>query len=1111
MAIFPGSAIPSAADDYTIDQSLRFDDGDSPKLTRTPGSAGNLKTWTISAWVKRGNLSDGVVISAGTYSEIKFSSDTLYVQVGPTNSTAYAIQTSAVYRDPSAWYHIVVHADTTQASASNRLKLYVNGEEVTAFSTDQRSSISQDVALTFTGAYEHRIGDDESSAYFDGYIAEVHLIDGTALDASSFGETNSSTNQWVPIKYTGSYGTNGFYLPFDNTPHTFASFTSTGSDTWTCPAGITSAEILVVAGGGGGGANYAGGGGAGGVVHHATYTTVPGVEYDLTVGAGGSGGDGVEYGDDGSDSSFNNNNEGSQSKMTATGGGGGAYYAPGGGPSGSNGGSGGGAGYYNAAGAVGGTGTQSDSGGGTGYGNNGGPASINTDEGGAGGGGAGGTGSAPPSNDTGGTGGAGREFSTFSSYGVSGFFAGGGGGSAVSGSGGAGGSGGGGRGSRTGGGVSGTANTGGGGGGELTSGGGGDGGSGVVLIAYQSSTFGTDDSGNGNNFDVTNLAATDKMKDSPTNNFATLNPLDNYYADSTFSEGNLKIVTALAGYAYNSSTISMSSGKWYCEFLVVADARGLEYLLGGVSAGTPTSTTDALGTSADSYAYMGQDGNKRNNNSDSSYGNIYGLGDIVGIALDLENNKLYFSKNGTWQDSGDPTSGATGTGAAFTVTSGEYRFCISDYDAHASYNNTLTINFGQDSSFAGEKTAQGNQDDNSIGDFYYDVPAGYLALCTSNLAAPDIADPTAHFNTILYAGTGTGGTDAFTGVGFQPDFLWISPRDYADNKLLFDALRTSDSSWNSNSYAAASVCSGDDFCPLVSFDSDGFTVGRSNDTNRSSTNFAAWNWKAGGIPTTDNVASAGATPTAGSVKIDGSDLGSALAGNEPAQRISANTETGFSIILYDGTASGGTTFAHGLSEAPEFILCRNLVSGSDGNSNPIVLAVPNMTTGSQKVLYLDGTAAAAVEYDAFSNTAPTASVFSVGAMNATNKSGSHAMIAYCWHSVEGYSKIGTYVGNGDNDGPFVYTGFRPAYILIRRYDSGNSWIIQDDARSPYNTVKAWLNADDATVEYTGWTGLDMNSNGFKPRDGSANTMNASGGDYLFMAFAETPFKTANAR
>jgi hypothetical protein len=195
---------------YEIDQSLRLEDGDSPKLTRTPGSAGSLKTWTISAWVKRGNLSDGVVISAGNYAEVKFSSDTLYIGVGPTNSTQFAIQTSAVYRDPSAWYHIVVAADTTQASASNRLKLYVNGEEITAFAVDQRSSISQDVALTFTGAYEHRIGVDESSAYFDGYIAEVNFIDGQALTPASFGETLASTNQWLPLEYVGSYGTNGF-------------------------------------------------------------------------------------------------------------------------------------------------------------------------------------------------------------------------------------------------------------------------------------------------------------------------------------------------------------------------------------------------------------------------------------------------------------------------------------------------------------------------------------------------------------------------------------------------------------------------------------------------------------------------------------------------------------------------------------------------------------------------------------------------------------------------------------------------------------------------------------------------------------------------------------
>jgi hypothetical protein len=299
---------------------------------------------------------------------------------------------------------------------------------------------------------------------------------------------------------------------------------------------------------------------------------------------------------------------------------------------------------------------------------------------------------------------------------------------------------------------------------------------------------------------------------------------------------------------------------------------------------------------------------------------------------------------------------------------------------------------------------------------------------------------------------------------------------------------------------------------VSTFDSDGFTVGDQSRVNEDTETYVAWNWLAGGTPTTDNVASAGATPTAGSVKIDGSNLGSALAGNEPAQRISANTETGFSMVLYDGTASADTTFAHGLSEAPEFILCKNLIQNSDGNSNPIVLAVPNMTTGSQEVLYLDGTAAAAAEYDAFSNTAPTASVFSVGAMNATNKSGSHAMIAYCFHSVEGYSKIGSYVGNGDADGVFIYTGFKPAYTLIKRTEDTASsyyWEIGDNKINPYNPTDYMLKADTSGAEADGNT-LDYVSNGFKLRLSGA-TFNSDGKNYLYMAFAETPFKTANAR
>ncbi|MDP6770713.1 MAG: hypothetical protein QF704_08475, partial [Anaerolineales bacterium] len=620
--------------------------------------------------------------------------------------------------------------------------------------------------------------------------------------------------------------------------------------------------------------------------------------------------------------------------------------------------------------------------------------------------------------------------------------------------------------------------------------------------------LGADSSGNYNTFTATNLVATDQMEDAPSNNFATLNPLwTSQSSDSSrvFSAGNLKASTAASNWKNVATTQNITSGKWYWEIREGASQYNTEigvcrtdWNTGGTAVGPETAGSYCVYCSGSGTGGTFVDATHTVNNNF-----VWAENDRLMCAYDDDTGKFWLGKNGTWFISGDP---AAGSNPSFTVNADD-RGDV--YPVYAYYHSDAfgRFNFGADSSFDGTVTAQGNQDGNNVGDFYYAPPSGFLALCTSNLAAPEIADPTTKFNTVLYTGNQT--TNVITGVGFQPELLWVKNRTTTgDYPVIVDAVRGKTEVWSSASYSAEWT----DATAITSFDSDGFTLGNATtDWNRTGGSFVAWNWLAGGTPTTDNVASAGATPTAGSVKIDGSDLGSALAGNEPAQRISANTETGFSIILYDGTASGGTTFAHGLSEAPEFILCKNLIQGTDGNANPIVLAVPNMTTGSQKVLYLDGAAAAAVEYDAFSNTAPTASVFSVGAMYATNKSGSHAMVAYCFHSIEGFSKIGTYEGNGNNNGPFVYTGFRPAYILIRRYDVGNSWIIQDDARSPYNTVKAWLNADDNTDEYTGWTGLDMVSNGFKPRDGSANTMNASGGDYVYMAFASSPFKYSNAR
>ena len=207
---------------YDVDNSLRFDDGSSDSLTRTPSGDGDRQKWTTSQWIKRGNFTGQHqnVFTCGTYSEsinIR-DDDKVYVQVSNNNTTAVGIMTNRVIRDPSAWYHIVVACDTTQGTASNRLKLYINGVEETSFSQDQRSSITQNMSTAICGQFEHRFGKDEgTSNYYNGYLAEAVLIDGQALTPTSFGEFDEDSGIWKPIDVSGlTFGTNGFYLDFED-------------------------------------------------------------------------------------------------------------------------------------------------------------------------------------------------------------------------------------------------------------------------------------------------------------------------------------------------------------------------------------------------------------------------------------------------------------------------------------------------------------------------------------------------------------------------------------------------------------------------------------------------------------------------------------------------------------------------------------------------------------------------------------------------------------------------------------------------------------------------------------------------------------------------------
>jgi hypothetical protein len=1098
--ILAGSS--GAAEAYTIDQSLRFNGADNSELTRSPGTPTSTQIGTVSVWTK----SDVGINAdwAGIISNYSDNDNRIYLAIGnDTLANQYLIVygkvggSANVYlrsdmriRDPAAWYHLVMAYDTTQVTAANRIRLYVNNVELTDFSIETYPD--QNAIMRFNGEPNLQVGRryaGGSLGTYGGYLAEFNFIDGQQLTPSSFGETDTATNQWKPIEATGlTYGTNGFYQKYGGTPLTVDAFTSTGADTWTCPAGVTEIELLVVAGGGGGAHRYyGGGGGAGGIIYDTSYTVVPGVVYDLSVGGGGAAGASAGEAADGGDTVWNVNAEGSGITFTADGGGGGSGTG-----NGNPGGSGGGAKGSEGSSYTGGAATQASPTGATGYGYAGG---NEIDWGGAGGGGSSEVGGSPDTpTGKGGDGGDGRLFSTFIAYGTDssnvastgsngGYFGGGGGGGAypdsASAIGGVGGIGGGGKGAKDEGGasnaVAGTANTGGGGGagawGESGTANGKAGGSGVILISYGIS-LGTDSSGNDNNFTVTNLVATDQMVDSPTNNFATWNAVLPLASSATLSEGNLEFDNASGAHRMVFSTIPFQSGKWYAEIL--CKDRGGEWpALGVSSTGASQYYPESyMGEGTRQYAYLA-DGRKEVDQAWSTYGNTWTDGDIIGIAIDFDNRYIYYSKNGTWQDSGDPTSGGSGTGAGGAINADvdELVFAMSCIQ---SGTTEYVLNHGSDSSFAGNLTAQGNQDSNSIGDFYYEPPTDFLALCSSNLASPEIALPTAHFNTKLYTGDGAT-TLAVTGVGFSPGMTWIKNRDQADDHTLVDSVRGATKYLVPNETDAEV----DDSTFVASLDSDGFTVGDDVVVNTSTEDYASWNWKAGGTA---------ASNTDGTI----------------TSSVSANPTAGFSIVSWTGQASvpTSTTVGHGLAQAPELIIVRNRPDVEQW-------VVYNATVGDTKHLRLNTGDSEVTETAIWNNTTPSASVFTVGDSGAANGA-SDAMIAYCFHSVEGYSKVGSYEGNGDTDGAFVYTGFRPAFVMYKCYNQAEDWYMLDNKRDTYNVVDKSLIADSNAAEVsTTASDTDFVSNGFKLRTSTSG--NYSGYYWVYVAFAESPFKYSNAR
>jgi hypothetical protein len=324
-----------------------------------------------------------------------------------------------------------------------------------------------------------------------------------------------------------------------------------------------------------------------------------------------------------------------------------------------------------------------------------------------------------------------------------------------------------------------------------------------------------------------------------------------------------------------------------------------------------------------------------------------------------------------------------------------------------------------------------------------------------------IDKPTDHFNTVLY--TGTGSTQSITGVGFQPDLAWFKSRTNVDSHNLVDSVR--------GAFRLRSNSDTNEAATSVTLDSDGFTLGGESENNGGS--MVAWNWKAGGTAVSNTV-------------------------GDITSSVSANTDSGFSIVSYTGTGVAGT-IGHGLGSTPSMYIVKKRSAVEDWE-------VYHKSLGATQDIRLNSTGAVFTSI-LWNNTEPTDNVFSVYTGQSVNNSGS-TYIAYCFAEVKGFSKFGSYTGNGSADGTFIYTGFKPAFLITKKTSATAPWDMFDDTRNVINPVNSRLHPNASDTEFTNSAmNIDFVSNGFKIRT-TDNELNTSSATYIYMAFAEQPFVTS---
>jgi hypothetical protein len=574
-------------------------------------------------------------------------------------------------------------------------------------------------------------------------------------------------------------------------------------------------------------------------------------------------------------------------------------------------------------------------------------------------------------------------------------------------------------------------------------------------------TLGDDFSGNGNdwttnNFSVTAGAGNDSLVDSPTRygtdtgaggevrgNYCTLNPLST--TAGTYSQGNLRYVGPSSTRRSN-GTIAVSTGKWYWEVTLgnapeTPRSSTTNYNSFGFGLSTTFASTVGASTQTDAVI-LGDSGYYKNfSGSWTDGGTAFSSGDTLAIAVDLDANTFTFYRNNTQITTG--TIGGTAGRELVPI--------IMSYDG--TYG-VMDCNFGQRP-------------------FAYTAPSGFKALVTTNLPTPTIEDGGEYFNTVLYTGNSSGAS--VTGVGFQPDLVWMKCRSTARNHELLDVVRGGSSTLFSNLTNAQSTDQ-----RISSFNADGFTYTTNSNSANTGDTFVAWNWKANG---------AGVSNTAGTI----------------SSTVSANTDSGFSIVNWTGsTSTSAQTVGHGLGVAPHMVILKNR-----DVTDAWFVFFSGITSTSQN-LYLNTTAAVTTQGAALWGAGMTSSVVGVRPGSIATAT-SNNIIMYCFAPVAGYSAFGSYTGNGSADGPFVYTGFRPRWLLTKRTDSSSSgdWNLVDTARGTYNVVGPYVYANQSTAEGNAAI-YDILSNGFKIRESGAGT-NANGSSYIYAAFSEVAFNYALGR